>query len=89
MNVTFSCVMNKAEPTLALKPRGDITRNPNKQQTDSSLASKQDMTVADLGGGGARRPCKNMPKKEGRRTRQLVFHVSWPSLSKVSGSATA
>ena len=33
--------------------------------------------------------CKNRPKKDGRRERWLIFNVSWPLLSEVSGSATA
>ena len=33
---------NKAEPTLALKPRGDVTRSP-KSETGVSVAPKMDM----------------------------------------------
>ena len=44
------------------------------------------------GGQGGHAPpplaCKNRPKKDGRRARRLIFHVSWPPLSEVSGSAT-
>ena len=34
-------------------------------------------------------PVKIGQKKDGRRARRLIFHVSWPPLSEVSGSATA
>ena len=48
-------------------------------------------SVADPGGGGggARGPVKNRPQKDGCHAHRLIFHVSWPPLSKVSGSATA
>ena len=41
------------------------------------------------------RPCpppmasRNRPKKDGCRMLWLIFHVSWPPLSELSGSATA
>ena len=58
------------------------------QKSDHALA------VADPGGGGGKGAmtpppaCKNRPKKDGHQMRQLIFHVSWPPLSEVSGSAT-
>ena len=33
-------------------------------------------------------PLKNRPKKDGHCARRLIFHVSWPPLSEVSGSTT-
>ena len=49
--------------------------------------------VADPGGGGQGGPCPPWPVKIGHKKiaamwRQLIFHVSWPPLSEVSGSAT-
>ena len=55
-----------------------------------------EVPVADPGGGGGGKgghapspwPVKNRPKKDGCHVRRLIFHVSWPLLSEVSGSAT-
>ena len=45
-NVQYICLCNanKAEPTLALKPRGDITRNPkrSKNRTCECVSDKKD-----------------------------------------------
>ena len=50
------------------------------------------ISVADPGGQGGHGPlpwpAKNSHKKDGRIMRQLIFHVSCPPPSEVSGSAT-
>ena len=62
--ITFAFVkVNKAEPTLALKPRGDVTRNP-KQDTSGPIIGH--VNVSD----------KNMFKKFKRKTSHMTSATS-------------